>query len=129
MNWLQRKRKNRAEAGPPPSTAEMRLTAAIDAALINERHAAGEDGEYEPRVFVTCPALLGMFLFSPEEAERRIRKAFPSLGEREVIASLRHLTDRVAVCLTSKSNPGLESRQRGSWVHGWRNDNEDFLRL
>lgn len=126
MNWLQRRKNKRADNAPTPSTDEMRLAAAIDAANINERHAAGEDGEYEPRVFVTCPALRGMFLFSPEEAERRIRKAFPHLDDKAVTASVRHLVDRVVIHLTEKTIPAPEARR--SWVHGWR-DHDELFRL
>lgn len=126
MNWLQRRRETRAEAAPL-STDQMRLAAAIDAAWINERHAAGEDGEYEPRVFVTCPALRGMFLFSPEETERRIRKAFPSLDDKAVRASVRHMTDRVIAALTEKTVPAPAARR--SYVRDWAADSSEFFRL
>lgn len=104
----------------------MRLAAAINSAWINERHAAGDDGDIEARVFVTCPALRGSFFFSPEEAERRIRKAFPDLDDKAVMASVRHLTDRVTTRLTENTLPAKESRP--GWVHGWR-DQDDFFRF
>lgn len=98
-------------------TSELRLATAIDSASIVERHATGDNGEIEPNIYVTCPSLRGMFKFSPEETERRIRLAFPDLSDKAVKASIRHLADRVVLSLTSKTIPDPESR--GNWVHGW----------
>jgi hypothetical protein len=124
MNWLHRRRERRAKCAPQPSADELRLAAAIAGAWIVERHAAGNDGELEPRVFVTCPTLRGTFTFTPEAAERRIRLVFPDLSDAAVAAGVRHLTDRVSAYLTEKTIPAPEARR--SFVHGWRDDGELF---
>lgn len=111
---------------PAELISEMRLANAIEAAVINERHASGEDGDYTPNIYVTCPALLGMFRFSREETERRIRKAFPDLNDKAVKASVLHLADRIAARITQKTLPDIEDRR--SWVHGWR-DQSNLFRL
>lgn len=125
MNWLQRRRERRAECAPQPSADEMRLAAAIDAAWIVERNANVEaDGEIQPRVHVTAPTLGGAFWFTPSVAERRIRRHFPELGAAAVTVAVRHLTDRVAGCLTDKTIPDAEPRR--SWTHSWTDDGELF---
>lgn len=123
MSWLNSRRKRRVEAAPP-STSEARLSAAIEAAQVIERHCAGEDGDYVPRVFIVCHALGGMFLFGgPEEALARMQHYFPDLSEAAAIASARHLTDRVRAELTSKSLPEVDTPRR-RWMD-WRDDGDD----
>ncbi len=102
------------------------MSAAIQAAQIIERHCAGEDGDYIPRVFVICHALGGMFLFGgPEETLARIGNFFPDLGEAAAISSARHLTDRVRAELTCKSLPEMDMPRR-RWMD-WRADNESIF--
>jgi hypothetical protein len=108
-------------------TSEMRVTAAVDSAWIIERHAAGEDGDMVPRIFVTCDALGGMWTFSIEETDRRIRKYFPTLSDKAVKRSVRHLADRVAAHATERSAPDLP--RRNSWVHGWADEKNNLSRL
>ncbi len=124
MNWLHRRRERRAECAPQASASEQQLAAAIAGAWIVERHAAGEDGELEPRVFVTCPTLRGTFIFSPEAAERRVRRVFPDLPDAAVAASVRHLVDRVSSYLTEKTIPAMQARL--SFVRDWAADGELF---
>jgi len=124
MNWLQRHRERLAKFAPQPSADEMRLATAIQGAWVVERHAAGADGEIEPRIFVTSPTLRGTFKFSPESAERRIRLAFPDLPDAAVVVAVRHLTDRVSSYLTEKTFPVTEARR--SFVRDWAADGELF---
>ncbi len=97
----------------PMHSAELRD--AIDAARFSVR----EPTEEGPRVVVMSGALLGMFIWSREEAERRIRKAFPELSDHAIGRGLRHLESRVVLAL----RPVVKaSRVRSSWVHGWKGE-------
>ena len=126
--WLQRRRERRAKCAPQPSADELQLAAAIDGAWIVERHAnVGADGETEPRIHVTAPNLGGGFWFTPESAERRIRRVFPDLSDAAVAVAVRHLADRVAGYVTNKTFPDVEPRR--SFVRDWAADDGELFRF
>lgn len=106
-------REARASARPAVSFSD-ELRDAIDGAVVSSRE-ADDDG---PRVLVLCHALRGAFIFDREEAERRIRKAFPELPDADVARGLRHLESRVRVAARQAAPPPASS----NWVHGWRRD-------
>lgn len=91
------------------------LEAAIDAAELVRRE-PDEDGE---RIAVFCNALGGAFIFSKEEAERRVLLRFPDLELEAVDAAARFLESRVRLFLRPAQ---VVQRQKSSWVHGWRSD-------
>ena len=105
-------REARASTLPPGSTS-LALDAAIDAADLIRRE-PDEDGE---RIAVLCNALGGAFVYSREEAERRIMKHFPRLAFEGVAAAARHLENRIRALLKPIQH---ENRRRSSWTHGWR---------
>lgn len=92
------------------------VLAAIDSAAFCRRE-PNDDGE---RIMVLSRALGGVFIFDREEAERRIRKKFPELGNEWV--------KRAAIYLESRLRGYLKSIQAGptrdgSWVSGWMHGN------
>lgn len=73
-----------------------------------------DDGE---RVAVFCNTLGGAFIFSREEAERRIIKYFPEVAFEDVARAARHLENNMRIFLQPFQQA---SRRHTSWVHGWR---------
>jgi hypothetical protein len=101
-------------SAPPPVSSLPELLSAIEAASIIVRE-PNDDG---PRVFVMTPALRGSFCFTREEADYRIRLAYPDLPDAEVARGVRHLESLVR----QAAMPPRAERERSSWVHGWRGD-------
>lgn len=87
--------------------------AAIDAASFFVR----SDSDDGARVAVMSPALRGSFIYSREEAQRRLSLAFPELSDEGISRAVRHLESRVRVAL----NPPEQQRRR-NWVQGWKED-------
>lgn len=104
-----------ASARSPVSTIPRTLEAAIDAAHLMLRE-PDEDGE---RIVVSCNALGGAFIYSKEEAERRIMLKFPDLVFDDVSVAARHLENHVRLFLKPIQS---DDRRNSSWVHGWRGD-------
>lgn len=111
------RKEQKASVAEPQSWCE--LHSAIDAARFSMR----EPTEEGPRVIVMSGSLLGMFLYTREEAERRIRKAFPEVDDRAVMRGLRHLENRIALYLRPVLRP---SRKQSRWVHGWKAEEAGF---
>lgn len=105
MNWLRRKREAKGNGLP----AEVQTV--IDSLRIFRRK-ENDDG---PRVAVI--GLCGSFIYSREEAERRMRKAWPELSDDRISRALRYLEARVR---TTANPPG--SPRRTNWVHSWRTE-------
>ena len=93
----------------PPATFSQELADAIDSAILAIRE-PGDDGR---RVAVLCRAL-GAFIFDPDEADRRIRRAFPELSNAAVRRGVRHLSSRVSLA----SAPQKRTR-RPSWIRDY----------
>lgn len=104
-----------ASTRSPASLIPAPLVAAIDAAWLVLRQPT-DDVE---RVAVHCDALGGPFIYIYEEAARRVAKRFPELPPSVVAAAADFLGDRVRAFLRPIHT---ETRQRSSWVHGWRGD-------
>ena len=98
-------------------TAEVRDV--VDAAILSVRE-PNDDG---PRVAVISRALRGAFIYSEEEAERRLRLAFPELSDRSVARAVRHLESRIRLKLHRVATP-----ERRSWVHGWKDESDTSTR-
>lgn len=90
------------------------LRDAIDAAHVVARD-PDDDG---PRIVVISPSLRGSFVFSRDEAERRIRLTFPELNESGVLRGVRHLESRAR--LAALGRPAKPVRR--NWVNGWKED-------
>lgn len=103
-------RKARASA-PSPVIFSRELHDTIDSAMVSVREA----DDYGFRVMVISNPLCGSFIYSREEAERRIRKGFPELSDEAVKRGLRHLETRVRVAVM----PPPSVQRRESWVNGW----------
>lgn len=88
-------------------------SAAIDAAIICNR-TAGDEG---PRAVVISPTLRGSFIYSRDEAVRRLSLAFPELSEEGVKRAARHLESRVRIALRPP-----EQKRRSNWVNSWKED-------
>lgn len=97
---------------PPPASSYAELILAIDTADMINRE-PDDDG---PRVAVMIHALRRAFIYSREEAERRIRLAYPDLTDAEVKRGVRHLESRVRLAW----RPRVDHR-RPSWVRDWEN--------
>lgn len=85
---------------------------AIDSAHVSMRE-ADDDG---PRVMVISHVFRGAFIYSREEASRRLRLAYPSLPDDQVARATRHLESRVRLVV----RPAKVLRRQTGWVHGWR---------
>lgn len=84
---------------------------AIDAAHIIPRE-SDEDG---PRTFVRSHTLRGSFVYTREEAAKRIMTAFPELSQAGLRRAVGYLESRVM----RYTQPRREL-SRTNWVHGWR---------
>lgn len=104
-------RKARTSAKPPGVPFSAELADAIDTATVSVR-SAGDDG---PRVMFICDSLGGAFIYSEEEASRRIRVRFPELSEEAVTRGIRHFETR----FRKATMPTQQVQRRGSWVWGW----------
>lgn len=110
-------RKARARAEPPgvplpPGVSfSPELADAIDTATVSVR-ADDDDG---PRVMFICDRLGGAWIYSEDEASRRIRARFPELSDEGVTRGIRHLESRAA----KATMPTPQEQRRGSWVFGW----------
>ncbi|WP_417473444.1 hypothetical protein [Luteimonas mephitis] len=93
-------------------------SAEVQAAIEGATFVIRESDDDGPRVFVVSPALHGSFLFSRDEAARRLRKSFPELGDEAVDRAVRHLHSR----LKAHTQPAAPTRRNGlsEFVHGWR---------
>lgn len=98
-------------SGLPPAIYFSELMDAIDAATVTRRE-PNDDGE---RIMVACHALRGAFIYSREEAARRIDMAYPFIGDAYRKRALRHLESRVRIAACPPT-----VIQRSAWVHGWR---------
>lgn len=96
---------------PPPASSYAELILAIDTADVIPRE-SDDDG---PRVAVMIHALRNAFIYSREEAERRIRLSYPDLTDAEVKRGVRHLESRVRVAWRPPVN-----HSRPSWVRDWK---------
>lgn len=121
--WLGRRTDPGAQAGgkrpKAPAAHDIYFTEARDAiegAVITVRE-SGEDG---PRVAVISRALRGGFIYSPEEATRRLGLAFPELSAEGTRRAVRQLEGRIRAHARPPSVP-----RRSSWAHGWRDDCRD----
>lgn len=84
---------------------------AIDAAHIIPR----ESDDEGHRTFVRSHTLRGSFVYTREEAAKRIMHAFPELSEAGLRRAVGHLENRVMRYAQPTRDPS-----RKSWVHGWR---------
>lgn len=103
FSWIQSAFK-RGEAGLPVD-----LSAAIESADIFPREGDLETG---PRIYV---GFRGSFIFSREEAEKRIRKGWPELTESQVQRAVDFIQARVRMAMIQ--NRG--ERQRKRWIHNY----------
>lgn len=99
-------------SGRPPVSFSLELDAAIGAAQIIAR-SPDEDG---PRTAVISTSLGGSFIYSREEATKRIRSAFPEVDQAGVLRAALYLENRVIV---ASAPPAEEVRSKG-WVDSWR---------
>lgn len=104
-------RKTRARAEPPGVSFSPELAAAIDTATVSVR-AADDDGY---RVMFISDRLGGAWIYSEDEANRRIRARFPELSDEGVTRGIRHLETRAA----KATAPTPQEQRRSSWVFGW----------
>ena len=104
-------RKARASAKPPGVPFSTELADAIDSATVSVR-AEGDDGT---RVMFICDRLGGAFIYSEEDANRRIRARFPELSDEGVTRGILHLKTR----FIKATMPTPQEQRRGSWVFGW----------
>lgn len=104
-----RKARARAELPGVPFSAE--LAEAIDTATVSVR-SADDDG---PRVMFISDRLGGPWIYSEDEASRRIRARFPELSDEGVTRGIRQLESRAA----KATMPTPQEQRRGSWVFGW----------
>ena len=104
-------RKARASARPSVVPFSAELADAIDMATVSVR-SAGDDG---PRVMFICARLGGAFIYSEDEASRRIRARFPELSDEGVTRGILHLETR----FRKATMPTPQEQRRGSWVFGW----------
>lgn len=108
-------REERASTRPPVSSIPRSLEAAIDAADLALREPIDD---YE-RVAVFCNALGGGFIYSDEEALRRIKLKYPHLAHEDVVTAARFLENRIRMFLKPIRTA---SRNKTSWVNSWRGD-------
>lgn len=104
-------RKARAAAKPPGLPFSAELADAIDTATVSVR-AADDDG---PRVMFISARLGGAWIYSEDEANRRIRAGFPELSDEGVTRGIRHLESRAA----KATMPTPQEQRRSSWIWGW----------
>lgn len=104
-------RKTRARAEPPGVPFSPELADAIDTATVSVR-ADDDDG---PRVMFISDRLGGAWIYSEDEANRRIRARFPELSDECVTRGIRYLESRAAKAIA----PTPEEQRRSSWVFGW----------
>jgi hypothetical protein len=104
-------RKTRARAEPPGVPFSPELAEAIDTATVSVR-SADDDG---PRVMFISDRLGGAWIYSEDEANRRIRARFPELSDEGVTRGIRHLESRAA----KATMPTPKEQRRNSWVWGW----------
>lgn len=98
-----------------PVSFSQELSDTIEEAIVSVR----EETENGPRVMVISRALRGAFIFSAEEADRRIRIGFPELADECVTRGVRQLATRVRLAHKAATHGDSASRRRASWVHGW----------
>jgi len=89
----------------PKRTLPAEVADAIDAARIMQRGGDPDDG---PRIAVALGGgnLRGMFIFSTDEARRRIIARWPELSKAQVDRAVSYLAARVTLSITPASGSG-----------------------
>lgn len=95
------------------------VTAAIEAAHVMPR---SSDPEGAPRLAVALGGglLRGAFIWSTEEATRRIVRRWPELNEGQVTRAVRHLGSRVQIVAAEQNRDPNRRRERKTWLNRWR---------
>ena len=94
------------------------VSAAIEAAWIMER-SSDQDGA--PRVAVALGGLRAAFIWSDDEAARRITRLWPELSPEQIKRAVRYLGTRVAI-ITAEQGRDPERHTRQNWLNRWRYD-------
>jgi hypothetical protein len=118
----------KSDKGPIPVVARSNVSTltdevrdALDATMISVR----DPDENGPRVAVISRSLRGAFVFSRDEAARRIRLGFPELSDQAVARAVQHLANRVTLALRPRVQA---ARKKNSWVHGWKEETGEGFR-
>jgi hypothetical protein len=114
MNVLRGGRGGRGFVMGSPARTSAGVTDAAMATVMAATVLPRESSDSGPRVAVISVSLGGGFFFEAEEAERRIRRAYPELSDDNVRRIVRQLETRVKQAVQPP-----RPAKRESWVHGW----------
>lgn len=94
------------------------VSAAIEAAWIMER-SSDQDGAPRVAVALGGGSLVGAFIFSEDEAQRRLERRFPDLTPDQAKRGVRYLAARVTI-VTAEQGRDPKRRERKTWLNRWR---------
>lgn len=106
----------RALIGRKNRTLPPDVAAAIEAAHLMPRASDPEHGE---RIAVALGGLRGAFIWSEDEAARRLVRGFPELNDHQLRRAVRYLGARVAI-ITAEHGRDPKRHTRPSWVNRYR---------
>lgn len=92
------------------------VSAAIEAAWIMER-SSDQDGA--PRVAVALGGLRAAFIWSEDEAARRLVRRFPELNDHQLRRAVKYLGARVAI-VNAEQGRDPKRHERKTWLNRWR---------